>query len=275
MAEFAQALDALRRDGECWHAIVPQSWANGRTVYGGLLAAYTLRTMRECLVERLGTAAGCESALPLRSLQITFVAPVPAGEPLELRPQLLRSGRSATHVRCDLLLQDTVACATVAVFGADRPSRVRLDIARQDPPAGVDDLPDMPRVPGVTPEFAKHLQLRWADGGIPYSGRNEPRSVIYARMQDPHCSAEELLLALADSIPTPALAMLDRPAPAASMNWMIEPIGDPAKLDRTRWSLIGTEVRAGSDGYLSQTSVLWGPEGHAYAVSHQSVAIFG
>jgi multidrug resistance efflux pump len=56
---------------------------------------------------------------------------------------------------------------------------------------------------------------------------------------------------------------------------MLELLGNPADLDRTDWAMIGTEVRAGVDGYLSQTSVLWGPGGHAFAVSHQSVAIFG
>jgi hypothetical protein len=83
------------------------------------------------------------------------------------------------------------------------------------------------------------------------------------------------LIALADSIPTPALSMLPKPAPASSLNWMLEILGDPAQLDSRQWSLIGTDVRAGADGYLSQTSVLWGPNGHAFSVSHQSVAIFG
>jgi hypothetical protein len=69
--------------------------------------------------------------------------------------------------------------------------------------------------------------------------------------------------------------MLDKPAPATSINWMLELIGDPALLDREQWSMIGTDVRAGADGYLSQTSVLWGSSGHAFSVSHQSVAIFG
>jgi hypothetical protein len=69
--------------------------------------------------------------------------------------------------------------------------------------------------------------------------------------------------------------MLTKRAPASSVNWMLELIGDPGLLGPDDWSLIGTEVRAGADGYLSQTSVLWGPGGHAFSVSHQTVAIFG
>jgi hypothetical protein len=141
--------------------------------------------------------------------------------------------------------------------------------------ADPETLRDMPYIPGITPEFLQHLQLRWGVGRLPYSGHDEPHSTIFARLRDTGCSAEDALIALADSIPTPALSMLEKPAPATSINWMLELIGDPGLLDRNGWSLIGTDVRAGADGYLSQTSVLWGPGGHAFSVSHQSVAIFG
>ena len=59
------------------------------------------------------------------------------------------------------------------------------------------------------------------------------------------------------------------------LSWMIEVLRDPARLDLHEWCLIDTQVRAGTDGYLSQTSVLYGPDGHAYAVSHQTVGVFG
>jgi len=203
------------------------------------------------------------------------VAPVAAGTGVELRPEFLRSGRSATHARCDLLQDGKVACTTVAIFGAARPSRIALDIPRPEVDADPEALPDMPRIPGITPEFLQHLQLRWGVGRLPYSGHDEPHSTIFARLRDSACTAEDALIALADSIPTPALSMLDKPAPATSINWMLELIGDPALLDRDQWSLIATDVRAGADGYLSQTSVLWGPGGHTFSVSHQSVAIFG
>ena len=83
------------------------------------------------------------------------------------------------------------------------------------------------------------------------------------------------MLALADVIPTPVLSMLTEPAPASSVNWMLEVLRDPAYLDLRDWVLIDTEVRAGTAGYLSQTSVLYGADGHAFSVSHQTVAVFG
>jgi len=276
MATFGEALNSLAVDGDGWSVVIPRTWANGRTVFGGLQVALSVRAMRGALNARLGNGQGDTGALPLRSLQTTFVAPVAAGTPVALRAEFLRSGRSATHARCDLLQEEgKVACTTVAVFGAARPSRVTLDIARPEIAIDPESLSDMPYLPGIMPEFLQHLQLRWGVGRPPYSGHDQPHSSIFARMRDADCEAEEVLIALADSIPTPALSMLDKLAPATSINWMLELIGDPRLLDREQWSLIGTDVRAGADGYLSQTSVLWGPGGHAFSVSHQSVAIFG
>jgi acyl-CoA thioesterase len=231
--------------------------------------------MRGALTDALGAGNGDVATLPLRSLQTTFVAPVAAGAPVALRAEFLRAGRSATHARCDLLQDGKVACTTVAIFGAARPSRILLDIPRPEVHADPGTLRDWPYIPGITPEFVQQLQLRWSVGRLPYSGHDEPHSTIFARLLDDGASAEDTLIALADSIPTPALSMLEKPAPATSINWMLELIGDPGLLDRDGWSLIGTDVRAGADGYLSQTSVLWGPGGHAFSVSHQSVAIFG
>jgi acyl-CoA thioesterase len=275
MVTFGEVLDTLREESDGWTVVIPQAWANGRTVYGGLQVALAVRAMRGALNRALGEPGGGSTATPLRSLQTTFVAPVPAGTRIELRAEVLRSGRAATHARCDLLHSGTPACTTVAVFGAARPSRVTLDIPRPELQVDPESLHELPYIPGAMPEFVRHLQLRWAVGAPPFSGHDEPRSLIFARLRDERCSPEDALIALADSIPTPALSMLATPARATSINWMLELVGDPGLLDRSRWSLIGTDVRAGADGYLSQTSVLWGPAGHSFSVSHQSVAIFG
>ena len=74
----------------------------------------------------------------------------------------------------------------------------------------------------------------------PFSGYPEPHSMIYARLRDRECGAEDALLALADVIPTPVLSMLTQPAPASSLSWMIEVLRDPAQLDLHGWCLIDT-----------------------------------
>ncbi|MFO1393062.1 MAG: thioesterase family protein [Steroidobacteraceae bacterium] len=265
--KFGEVISTVRQAGGAWTAHIPSDWANGRTVFGGLQAALLVRGMRAVLGEA--------RVLPLRSLHVTFVAPVAAGRDLVLRPELLRIGRSAAHARCDMLTGDGLVCTAVAIYGADRPSAVFMEIPRVEVSTDPDQLTRWPYIPGVTPEFVKHLDIRLARGALPYSGQLSAQSTLLARLVDSDCSAEEALVALSDTPPTPALSMLSKPAPAASLNWMLELLGHPDDLDLDAWCVIDTSVRAGSDGYLSQTSTLWGPSGHAFSVSHQSVAIFG
>ena len=72
-------LDSMIHDGGTFRAEVPDSWLQGRSVYGGLQAALAVRAMRAML----------PAPAPLRVLQVSFVAPLPAG-PVSLRAELLR-----------------------------------------------------------------------------------------------------------------------------------------------------------------------------------------
>lgn len=265
---LAQVLDSLRPAADREFTItVPGAWLQGRTVFGGMQAALAVRAMRRVMTG--------DDHLPLRSLHTTFVGPLPGDRALQVRAEQLRVGRNVTHARCDLMVDGAVACTTAGIFGAARTSPLSFELPRPAVAADPEALPDWPHIPGSTPTYLRYLRLRSAAGGLPFSGYHEPRSTIFAMLRDADCTAEDALIALADSIPPPALSMLRGSGVASSMNWMLELLGDPAGLPRDAWALIDTHVRAGSDGYMSQTSVLWGPAGHAFSVSHQTVGVFG
>jgi acyl-CoA thioesterase len=261
--EYSAVLNSMRRDGDAWRVDVPDDWLQGRTLFGGLQLALATRAMR----------AVVGPGLPMRSVHATFVGPL-AGSDIAVQARALRVGKTITHAQCELLQGGATGFTATAIFGGARRSSFTRDIPRPRVDIDPESLPDFPPIPGITPQFVRHIQMRWAIGSPPYTGQQEPRSTIFARLRDRECTPEDAVIALADSIPTPVLSMLHTPAPASSLNWMLEILGDPAQLDRAGWCQIGTEVRAGADGYLSQTSVLWGPDGHALSVSHQSVAIF-
>ena len=261
--DFSAVLDGMRRDGDAWRVDGYDDWLQGRSMFGGLQLALATRAMRAAIADPHA----------LRSVQATFIAPL-TGRDILIRAEVLRSGKTVTHARCDMSNASQTAFTATAIFGAPRRSSFALDIPRPRVDVDPDSLHDLPLIPGVTPQFVQHIQLRWAIGTPPYTGQPAPHSTVFARLKDRRGTAEDAVIALADSIPTPALSMLRAPAPASSLNWMLEILGDPARLDRDGWCQIGTDVRAGADGYLSQTSVLWAPDGHALCVSHQSVAIF-
>jgi acyl-CoA thioesterase len=268
--EFSAVLESLTDAGDGSVLVtVPADWQQGRTVFGGMQMALASRAMRRAM------PIECRE-LALRSAQMTFVAPLPGGESIRLRAQPLRRSRSTVHARCDIAAPDgAVACTVIAIFGVARPSQFVREMPAPDPGKRAEDIAPGALAAESAPAFMQHFDARWARGDVPFSGCKEPRSMIYGRLRDRECGAEDALLALADMIPTPVLSMLTRPTPASSLSWMIEVLRDPATLDLHDWVLIDTEVRAGTDGYLSQTSVLYGPDGHAYSVSHQTVGVFG
>ena len=268
--DFSQVLASIEPAGDAGYQVtVPPDWLQGRTVFGGMQMAIATRVMRAAMSDE-------QRALPLRSAQMTFVGPVNGGEPISVRAQVLRTGRSATHARCDLAHgEGGVACTVVGIFGVSRMSQFVREMPRPDRGRGPDDGSISMDAGLLVPAFLQHFEARVAVGALPYSGYAEPRSLVYVRLRDRECGPEDALLALADALPSPAIAMLRKPAPVSSLNWMIEILRDPAQLDLHDWVLIDTEVRAGTDGYLSQTSLLYGADGHAYSVSHQTVGVFG
>ena len=267
---FSQVLASIEpRVGHGFSVTVPPDWLQGRTVFGGMQMALGGRAMRAVLPLQA-------AAMPLRSAQMTFVGPLLGGAPIRMKAETLRTGKSTVHARCDLMHDDDkVACTVVGIFGGPRESRFVREMPCPKPGVSAEEASRSDAEPAMSPAFLRHFDVHVARGARPYSGYTEPKSLIYARLRDRECGSEDALLALADVIPTPVLSMLTEPAPASSVNWMIEVLRDPAYLDLHDWVLIDTEVRAGTAGYLSQTSVLYGADGHAYSVSHQTVAVFG
>lgn len=265
--DFSAVLASMSLEAGDLTVVVPRDWLQGRTVFGGMQVALAVRAMRLAMPEN-------ERALPLRAAQVTFVGPLLGETPIQAAPKILRTGRSTVHAHCDLLHGTAVACSATGIFGAPRVSQFVREIPRPDPGLTPGQCPAPGSDNWIAPIFLNHFDIRWARGGPPFSGQAEPRSMIYARLRDTDSEPEHALIALADSIPTPVLSMLTQPKPASSLNWMLEVLRDPARLDLHQPVLIDTEVRAGTDGYLSQTSILYGADGHAYSVSHQTVGVF-
>ncbi len=190
---------------------VPDDWLQGRTLFGGLQAVVGLAAMRSLAPEA-----------PLRSLQVTFLAPVPGG-PVRARARILRSGKSATHVEASIVEGDNTLALMVGVFGRPRTSAVTL---RPRQAAVTPESPfQLPRIPGVTPNFTQHFKARWIAGGPPWSGIERPDIVVELAMRDRGNATESHVLAMADFIPPIALSYLKAPVPAASLTWMLELLG--------------------------------------------------
>lgn len=243
---------------------VGEDWLQGRSQFGGLQAAMMVDAMQALLSQ----------PAPLRTLQVTFLAPVPAGE-TAVRAQVLRAGKSTTHCEARIQVGEAIAALAIGVFGLARESKINLNdsVWPVDVPAS-DPRKQIPYVPGVTPVFVQHYRQRWARGGYPFTAAKEPRTQIW--LQQTAAPVQGLLevVALADAMPSPALSMLRQPAMASSMTWMLDLLqtdfSNPGDGD---W-LMDTQVTHGAEGYVQQTALLWDPQRRPAALARQAVTVF-
>lgn len=258
---FSEILKAASGGGGQLAVQVPDSWAQGRTVFGGLQAAIALRAMRTLVAET-----------PLRTLQVTFIAPVPPGQ-VRVEARLLRAGKSASQVEARIFDGEHLACLAVAVFGAARESVVSVTPA---PPAiarSAEQIKPVPYIGGLLPAFLQHAEMRWARGSVPFSGGGETRAQLWVRFPGDPVVDECTVLGLADIIPPLGLGFLRKPAPGSSMTWTLDFIGHDFSGDGP-W-LVDGELTAARDGYLSQTLSLWSPQMKPVALSRQAMVVFG
>ncbi|QJR09725.1 hypothetical protein DSM104443_00775 [Usitatibacter rugosus] len=242
---------------------VPEDWLQGRTLFGGLQAAIALAAMR--------TLA---PAWALRSLQVTFLAPVPGGR-VQARARVLRSSKNTMHVEGRLVDGDTTLALLIGVFGVGRDSAVTLhptQPAAPAPPTG--PAIELLRLPGIVPNFTQHFDARWLAGNLPFTGAANPVNVIELGMRDSGPATEAHVVAMADFIPPIALSFLKERVAAASLTWMLELLADDVSaLPLTGWRIDAQMTSAGG-GYTSQSLVLWGPGGLPVALGRQTMVVF-
>jgi acyl-CoA thioesterase len=259
---FSEAMRSVTRQGDGWQATVGEDWLQGRSAFGGLQAALALRAMRELV----------QADLPLRTLQTTFVAPVPPG-PVTIRARILREGRSATQIEASLSGGEQTLCRLVGVFGSARASV--LDFQPVQPTVENAAVRELRYVEGQMPSFMQHFRARWLSGDLPFTRGQSRDSVLQVSLRDEGAPDETHVLAFADFIPPIALGMFDRPTPGSSLTWMIELLRDRYDdLGLDDWR-IDAQLIAARDGYTNQSLMLWGPHGEPVALSRQSMVVFG
>lgn len=248
-----------------WTATVSEDWMQGRSIFGGLQAALAVRAMR--------TLAPPD--FPLRVAQTTFVAPVPAGA-VRVQASVLRAGKGTVHCESRIVVDGQTAALVMGVFGRGRPSKAEV-VARVPP---VPDSADPFQIPftesGPTPKFVQHFTRRWVSGALPLSGVKEvPTAIMDVGIDDRGPFTDGHLLAIADFPPPLAMSMFTAPVAGSSVTWTLEVLAD--HLDRqplSGWRLFA-DLRAGRDGYTSQSVLVCAPGGKPAAISSQTMMVFG
>lgn len=243
--------------------MVPEQWGQGRAIFGGMAAALAMAHLLPVL----------PTGMPLRSVSVSFVAPLNAGT-ASVRRRILRQGKSVIQAQTEIEQEGQVALVLLASFGAARQSRHQLS-ANTAPTWQTDKVHTLPKH-GPVPEFTTHFDYRIAHGQLPFTASPLRELGGDIRMAGSESSAVGIveLLALVDAWPPVSLTLLDQPAPASSLTWTIEFIAHDLPFNSSDWWRYQAEIEYAADGYHHIAAKLWQPDGKLAAISRQTVTVF-
>ncbi|MDG5498135.1 thioesterase family protein [Marinobacter sp. BGYM27] len=259
---FDELLAGVERD----ELTIPASWGQGRATFGGLVAALTYQRMKAVI----------QPGRPLRALQVAFVGPVEVDVPVEFTVTLLREGKAASQVQGHLVQGGEVKLAALASFGGDRPSEVVVDADPAPDAPAFDQCKGLPYIQGVTPEFTQHIDMRWAFGSLPFSGKKSREMGGWMCFREPSLAMSDAhVIALADAWPPAVLQHLKSKAPASSMSWSLEMVHPRPEMAADDALLYRAFIDQAGAGYGHTGATIWNKSGELVAISRQAVTVFG
>lgn len=246
-------------------ASIDASWGQGRTAFGGLLAAMTCAHGQQQLAE----------ARQLRSVAISFSAPLQTDSPFTLQSELISAGRSVSHVQSRAVQAGKICCVVNACYALQRQSGVKVEgeclLVKPSYNAGK----ALPYIPGIVPAFTQHIDFRYCEGGLPFSGSKEAAIGGYMKFRQPVTSMDDLaILALVDAWPPAVLPMLRQPAPASSITWQMDFIQPRAELPVEQALFYRVKIRHAEDGLAHTEAKVYAPGGELIALSRQLVGTY-
>ena len=262
---FYDLLEAVR--GQPQALTIPAEWAQGRASFGGLVVALQYEAMR----------AKVAADRPVRSLAVTFVGPVAPDVPVSFEVDVLREGKAVSQVLGRVMQEGQVVTLVQGSFGASRESSVSVAAEPALEMKHWDDCQELPYIQGVTPEFMRHLAMRWSIGGLPFTGNRSRDMGGWVRLrgdvkEEPVTEAH--ILALVDAWPPALLPHLTKPAAGSTLTWTIEFVQPLLELSTLDWCQYRVEIEHARDGYGHAAAALWNAEGQLIALSRQTVTIF-
>ncbi|WP_166366127.1 acyl-CoA thioesterase [Pseudomonas akapageensis] len=262
---FSELLIAARRHPEA--VTIPSQWSQGRACFGGLMAALLYEAMRARVApERV-----------VRSLAITFVGPAEPDEPISLEVEVLRQGGAVSSLLGRAVQKGAVVTLIQGSFGAPRSSVIDIPALPAVALKSLEDSPELPYVEGVTPEFIRHLAMRWSVGGMPFTNTPSRTMGGWVRLrgdvvEEPVTEAH--ILALVDAWPPATLPYLNKPAAGSTLTWTIEFVQPTAKVSTLDWCRYCATIEHSRDGYGHAAAALWSADGELMAISRQTVTVF-
>jgi acyl-CoA thioesterase len=245
--------------------LVPSSWSQGRTVYGGLSAGMLYAAARPYIDE----------ARVMRSNSTNFVGPLMAETPFTIDVEIVREGKNVSQVMVRAIQNEKTCVVSQICFGISRESKIRVDNQEKHEMLAPTKGNFIPPIPKVTPKFLRNIDLSIQSGGIPFTGRRTSHYHGWMRFKEIRGEVTDAhIISIIDAWPPTLLQMLKWPAPASTVSWNLEFIHPHRDLKATDWFAYQAETRQAAGGYGHTEANIWDSHGVLIAISRQTVAIF-
>lgn len=260
-----ELLRAAQNCGTSGQMSAPDSWGQGRTLFGGLSAALAYRVLRDRLPEDR----------VLRWLSVSFVGPIATEQPFGFEVEVLREGKNVTQAQARIVQNGQIGMALLASFGVARTTLTGVENSER-PPFVMPETPNMlPHIPGVTPQFFQHVDLAMVDGNMPFTGSKTAHHGGFMRYrEEPERITDAHLIALIDTWPPTLLQQLKTPAPASTLAWNLEFLHPHQPVEPGDWFAYRCDTRQAGEGYGHTEANVWDARGELVAISRQTVTVF-
>lgn len=245
---------------------IDPTWAQGRSVFGGLSAALLLVHMEK--------QTGLTDK-ELRTLNVHFSGAISADEPCHMHYEVISEGRSVIQVQARLLQDNQCKTLVMACFAKNRDSHVQYQPDSHQPSISREKAQALPFIKGVVPDFIQHLDLRFTSQSLPFSGAEQGIITGYMSFKEPFAEFNDAsIVALIDAWPPAIFPMLKGPAPGSSVTWNMEFIQPRAELQQDDSLYYECEVKQADLGYAHTEAQIFHPNGELIALSRQLVAVY-
>ena len=254
---LTELLDQCGPGGPDHPVVLPQSWTQGRTAFGGLSGALAYQA-----------ASRIEKDLPpLRSAQIAFTGPLLGA--LTAETAMLRRGKNTAFVQSEIFGDKGLGLHCNFIFATPRTTAVKIhDITE----------PDFPALPGT--EDLHSGPAQYFTSNMEYVGKRIDTSTKTNRLtrwmrlkQRAGLDPVAEILCMCDSLPPSVMGLLDKNAMVSSMNWQINIIAEELTT-QDGWWLIDSHTHHADHGASSQYMSIWNSRRELMATAMQSVAYY-
>jgi acyl-CoA thioesterase len=260
---FDELLDVSANESS---VTIPATWSQGRAMFGGLTAALVFNRMTGVVAE----------GRPMRSMQVSFVGPVKPESPAQLSAEILREGKAVSQAIGRIIQGGETKLVVLASFGGDRDSEVHVDALPAPEARPVSQCRGLDYIEGVTPEFIQQIEMRWAFGNFPFSGKGGRELGGWMQFREtPKTFSDAHIIALVDAWPPAVLPYVKQQVKASSLSWALDIVHPRPALDPGDWLLYKAAIDTAGAGYGHTQAGIWTAGGDLVALSRQTVTVFG